>query len=150
LILIGSSLGVLAIAVALVLGSLRESIVFFNSPTDIAENKTAPGKRVRLGGLVKTGSVERGDNLQIHFKVTDGNKDIPVNYRGIVPDLFREGQGVIAEGHIEPGGTFVADTVLAKHDENYMPREVVEALKKQGHWQETAAPNPARLRQSAK
>ena len=126
LILIGSSLGVLAIAVALVLGSLRESIVFFNSPTDIAENKTAPGKRVRLGGLVKTGSVERGDNLQIHFKVTDGNKDIPVNYRGIVPDLFREGQGVIAEGHIEPGGTFVADTVLAKHDENYVPREVVE------------------------
>ena len=150
LILLGSSLGVLAIAGALVLGSLRESIVFFNSPTDIAENKTAPGKRVRLGGLVKTGSVERGDNLQIHFKVTDGNKDIPVNYRGIVPDLFREGQGVIAEGHIEPGGTFVADTVLAKHDENYMPREVVEALKKQGHWQETAAPNPARLRQSAK
>jgi len=150
LILIGSSLGVLAIAVALVLGSLRESIVFFHSPTDIAENKTAPGKRVRLGGLVKTGSVERGDNLQIHFKVTDGNKDIPVNYRGIVPDLFREGQGVIAEGHIEPGGTFIADTVLAKHDENYMPREVVETLKKQGHWQETAAPNPARLRQSAK
>jgi cytochrome c-type biogenesis protein CcmE len=150
LILIGSSLGVLAIAVALVLGSLRESIVFFNSPTDIAENKTAPGKRVRLGGLVKTGSVERGDNLQIHFKVTDGNKDIPVNYHGIVPDLFREGQGVIAEGHIEPGGTFVADTVLAKHDENYMPREVVEALKKQGHWQETAAPNRARLLQSAK
>lgn len=150
LILIGSSLGVLAIAVALVLGSLRESIVFFHSPTDIAENKTAPGKRVRLGGLVKTGSVERGDNLQIHFKVTDGNKDIPVNYRGIVPDLFREGQGVVAEGHMEPGGTFIADTVLAKHDENYMPREVVETLKKQGHWQETAAPNPARLRQSAK
>ena len=150
LILIGSSLGVLAIAVALVLSSLRESIVFFNSPTDIAESKTSPGKRVRLGGLVKTGSVERGDNLQIHFKVTDGNKDIPVDYRGIVPDLFREGQGVIAEGHVEPGGTFIADTVLAKHDENYMPREVVETLKKQGHWQETAAPSPARIRQSAK
>jgi cytochrome c-type biogenesis protein CcmE len=150
LILIGSSLGVLAIAVALVLSSLRESIVFFNSPTDIAESKTTPGKRVRLGGLVKTGSVERGDNLQIHFKVTDGNKDIPVDYRGIVPDLFREGQGVIAEGHVEPGGTFIADTVLAKHDENYMPREVVETLKKQGHWQETAAPDPARIRQSAK
>jgi cytochrome c-type biogenesis protein CcmE len=150
LILIGSSLGVLAIAVALVLSSLRESIVFFNSPTDIAESKTAPGKRVRLGGLVKMGSVERGDNLQIHFKVTDGNKDIPVNYRGIVPDLFREGQGVIAEGHIEPGGTFIADTVLAKHDENYMPREIVETLKKQGHWQETAAPSSTRVRQSAK
>jgi cytochrome c-type biogenesis protein CcmE len=150
LILIGSSLGVLAIAVALVLSSLRESIVFFNSPTDIAESKSAPGKRVRLGGLVKTGSIERGDNLQIHFKVTDGNKDIPVDYRGIVPDLFREGQGVVAEGHVDPEGTFIADTVLAKHDENYMPREVVETLKKQGHWQETAAPNPAGVRQSAK
>src|SRR5476651_277752 len=104
LILIGSSLGVLAIAVALVLTSLKESIVFFNSPTDIADNKAAPGKRVRLGGMVKMGSLERGDNLQVRFEVTDGNKDIPVSYVGIVPDLFREGQGVIA-GHVEPGGT---------------------------------------------
>ena len=143
LILIGSSLGVLAIAVALVLTSLRESIVFFNSPTDIADNKIAPGRRVRLGGMVKMGSLERGDNLQVRFEVTDGNKDIPVDYRGIVPDLFREGQGVVAEGHVESGGTFAADTVLAKHDENYMPREVVETLKKQGHWQESAAPKAA-------
>src|SRR5450631_3090903 len=143
LILIGSSLGVLAIAVALVLTSLKESIVFFNSPTDIAENKAAPGKRVRLGGMVKMGSLVRGDNLQVRFEVTDGNRDIPVSYRGIVPDLFREGQGVIAEGHVESGGTFLAETVLAKHDENYMPREVVETLKKQGHWQETAAPTKA-------
>ena len=143
LILIGSSLGVLAFAVALILTSLRESIVFFNSPTDIADNKAAPGKRVRLGGMVKMGSVARGDNMQVRFEVTDGNKDIPVDYRGIVPDLFREGQGVIAEGHIEPGGTFKAETVLAKHDENYMPREIVETLKKQGHWQETAAPPKA-------
>jgi cytochrome c-type biogenesis protein CcmE len=134
LILIGSSLGVLAFAVALVLNSLRESIVFFNSPTDIAEKKSAPGTRVRLGGMVKVGSLQRGDNLQLRFEVTDGNKDIPVSYHGIVPDLFREGQGVVAEGRIEPGGTFVADTVLAKHDENYMPREVADALKKQGHW----------------
>ena len=140
LILIGGSLGVLAFAVALILSSLRESIVFFNSPTDIADNKAAPGKRVRLGGMVKMGSLERGDNLQVRFEVTDGNKDIPVNYQGIVPDLFREGQGVIAEGHVEPGGTFLAESVLAKHDENYMPREVVETLKKQGHWQETEAP----------
>ena len=146
LILIGSSLGVLAIAVGLVLNSLRDSIVFFNSPTDIADNKAPPGKRVRLGGMVKMGSLERGDNLQIRFEVTDGNKDIPVSYHGIVPDLFREGQGVVAEGHIEPGGTFAADTVLAKHDENYMPREVVDTLKKQGHWQETAAP----VKQSAR
>ena len=146
LILIGSSLGVLAIAVALMLGALRESIVFFNSSTDIAEKKSPPGTRVRLGGMVKMGSLERGDNLSVRFEVTDGNRDIPVSYRGIVPDLFREGQGVIAEGHIEPGGTFKADTVLAKHDENYMPREVVETLKKQGHWQESAAP----VRQSAR
>ena len=150
LILIGSSLGVLAFAVALILSSLRELIVFFNSPSDIADNKAAPGKRVRLGGMVKTGSVERGDNLQVRFAVTDGNKDIPVSYQGIVPDLFREGQGVIAEGHVEPGGTFKAETVLAKHDENYMPREVVETLKKQGHWQETEAPNKVRIKESAK
>ncbi len=96
------------------------------------------------------GSLERGDDLQIRFEVTDGNKDIPVSYRGIVPDLFREGQGVIAEGHVEPGGTFKAETVLAKHDENYMPREVVETLKKQGNWQETAAPNAGRAKGSAK
>jgi cytochrome c-type biogenesis protein CcmE len=150
LILIGSSLGVLAFAVALVLSSLRDSIVFFNSPTDIADHKAAPGKRVRLGGMVKMGSLERGDNLQIRFEVTDGNKDIPVSYHGIVPDLFREGQGVIAEGHVEPGGTFTADTVLAKHDENYMPREVVDTLKKQGHWQETSAPNAANVKAAAK
>jgi len=138
LILIGSSLGVLAIAVGLVLNSLRDSIVFFNSPTDIADNKAPPGKRVRLGGMVKMGSVERGDNLQIRFEVTDGNKDIPVSYHGIVPDLFREGQGVVAEGKIGPGGTIAADTVLAKHDERYMPKEVVDALKKSGRWQEEA------------
>jgi cytochrome c-type biogenesis protein CcmE len=150
LVLIGSSLAVLAFAVALVLSSLRQSIVFFNSPTDIAENRSAPGTRVRLGGMVKVGSLERGDNLLVRFEVTDGNKDIPVSYHGIVPDLFREGQGVVTEGHIEPGGTFVADTVLAKHDEKYMPREVVETLKKQGHWQETAAPNLVSVRAGAK
>ena len=142
LILIGSSLGVLAVALALVLGSLRESIVFFNSPTDIADHKAAPGKRVRLGGMVKMGSLERGDNLQVRFEVTDGNKDVPVDYRGIVPDLFREGQGVVAEGHVEPDGLFKADTVLAKHDERYMPREVVDALKKSGRWEETSGEIP--------
>lgn len=150
LALIGSSLGVLAFAVALILGSLNDSIVFFISPSDIAENKAAPGARVRLGGLVKLGSVERGDNLQVRFEVTDGNKDIPVSYRGVVPDLFREGQGVIAEGHVEPGGTFKADTVLAKHDENYMPREVVDVLKKQGRWQEGAAKNVLPVREGAR
>jgi cytochrome c-type biogenesis protein CcmE len=139
LILIGSSLGVLAIAAVLVLSAMRDSIVFFNSPTDIAEKRIAAGSRIRVGGLVKPGTLQRGDNLQIRFDVTDGNKDIAVRYQGIVPDLFREGQGVVAEGKLEPGGTFAADTVLAKHDERYMPREVVDALKKTGRWQEGEA-----------
>ena len=136
LILIGSSLAVLAFAVALILSSLRESIVFFNSPTDIADSKAPPGKRVRLGGMVKMGSLERGDNLSVRFEVTDGNRAIAVSYQGILPDLFREGQGVIAEGTLEPGGGFKADSVLAKHDEKYMPKDVADALKKQGHWKE--------------
>jgi cytochrome c-type biogenesis protein CcmE len=136
LILIGTSLGVLGIAAALVLSALRDSIVFFNSPTDIVEKKPAAGTRMRVGGLVKPGTLQRGDNLQIRFDVTDGNKDLGVRYQGIVPDLFREGQGVVAEGKLDGAGIFVADTVLAKHDEKYMPREVVDALKKTGHWQE--------------
>lgn len=136
LILIGSSLGVLAIAAVLVLSALKDSIVFFNSPTDVAEKQIAVGSRIRVGGLVKPGTLQRGDNLQIRFEVTDGKSDIAVRYQGIVPDLFREGQGVVAEGKLEAGGIFVADTVLAKHDERYMPREVVDALKKTGRWQE--------------
>ncbi len=138
LILIGSSLGVLAFAAVLVLSALSDSIVFFNSPTDIAEKHLAAGTRIRVGGLVKPGSLERGANLQVRFEVTDGKSDIPVRYQGIVPDLFREGQGVVAEGKIENDGIFVADTVLAKHDERYMPKEVVDALKKTGRWQEGA------------
>jgi cytochrome c-type biogenesis protein CcmE len=138
LILIGASLGVLGIAVGLVLSAMRSSIVFFQSPTDVAQEHLAPGTRIRIGGLVKRGSVERGDNLRIRFEVTDGKNDVLVRYQGIVPDLFREGQGVVAEGKLEPGGTFIADTVLAKHDERYMPKEVVDALKKSGRWQENA------------
>ena len=95
-----------------------------------------PGTRMRIGGLVKPGSIERGDNLLVRFAVTDGKTDIAVRYQGIVPDLFREGQGVVAEGKLDTGGVFAADTVLAKHDERYMPREVVDALKKSGRWQE--------------
>jgi cytochrome c-type biogenesis protein CcmE len=138
LIMIGASLGVLAIAAALVLSALSSSIVFFNSPTDVAEKHIAPGTRIRIGGLVKQGSVQRGDDLRITFDVTDGKSDIAVRYQGIVPDLFREGQGVVAEGKLE-SGALVADTVLAKHDERYMPKEVVDALKKSGRWQEGAA-----------
>ena len=136
LVLIGSSLGVLAIAAALVLSALKDSIVFFNSPTDIVERHVAPGARVRLGGLVKEGSLKRGDNLNVRFELTDGNKAITVAYQGILPDLFREGQGVVAEGALDPSGVFKADTVLAKHDEKYMPKEVADALKKQGRWNE--------------
>jgi cytochrome c-type biogenesis protein CcmE len=138
LILIGSSFAVLAVAVGLVLSAMSSSIVFFQSPSDVVERHLAAGTRIRVGGLVKPGSVERGDNLRIRFEVTDGKHDIPVRYQGIVPDLFREGQGVVAEGKLDAGGTFDADTVLAKHDERYMPKEVVEALKKSGRWQEGA------------
>ncbi|MBI4273184.1 MAG: cytochrome c maturation protein CcmE [Rhizobiales bacterium] len=142
LILIGAGLGVLGLATALVLSALNESIVFFNSPTDVVEKRIAPGARIRLGGLVTPGSVARGDNLETRFAVTDGNNTIPVRYRGILPDLFREGQGIVAEGKLESGGAFIADTVLAKHDENYMPKEVADALKKQGHWKDDYTKKP--------
>jgi cytochrome c-type biogenesis protein CcmE len=136
LVLIGSSIGVLALAVGLMLYAMSGSIVFFNSPTDIAEKHIAPGSRIRLGGLVKEGSVQKGENLAVRFDVTDGNRTIGVSYRGILPDLFREGQGIVAEGVVEASGHFKADSVLAKHDEKYMPKEVADALKKQGHWKD--------------
>jgi cytochrome c-type biogenesis protein CcmE len=135
LILISSALGVMAIALALVLGALKDSIVFFNSPTDVVEKHVAPGTRIRLGGLVKPGSVVRGANLSVRFEVTDGENAIPVSYQGILPDLFREGQGVVTEGVVQPGA-FKADSVLAKHDEKYMPKEVADALKRSGHWKD--------------
>lgn len=136
LVLIGGSLGVLAVAVGLMLYGFSGSIVFFNSPTDVVEKHLAPGTRIRLGGLVESGSVQRGDNLAVRFKVTDGKSAVAVSYQGILPDLFREGQGVVTEGVVEPGGSFKADSVLAKHDERYMPKEVADALKKSGHWKE--------------
>jgi len=139
LTMIGGSLAVLALAAALVLNALRDSIVFFSTPQMVAEKHIPAGKRFRLGGLVENGSLVRGDNLAVSFKVSDGGATLPVAYKGILPDLFREGQGVVAEGKLEQGGIFVADTVLAKHDERYMPREVVDALKKAGRWQEGAA-----------
>jgi len=137
LVLIGGSIGVLGLAIGLVLNALSGSIVFFNSPSDIKEKHIAVGTRIRVGGLVKDGSVQRGDNLRIRFDVTDGKNDVAVRFQGIVPDLFREGQGVVAEGKMEPGGILDADTVLAKHDERYMPKEVVDALKKSGRWEES-------------
>ena len=135
LTLIGCALGVLGVALGLVLFAMRDSIVFFHAPADIASKGVAPGTRLRLGGLVKQGSIERGEAQRIAFEVVDTQASIRVNYQGLLPDLFREGQGVVAEGVLEPAGTFRADTVLARHDETYMPREVADALKKQGHWQ---------------
>jgi cytochrome c-type biogenesis protein CcmE len=134
LVLIGAGLSVLGLAAGLVLFALKDSIVFFNSPTDVVEKHVAPGSRIRLGGLVKPGTLVRGDNLLVRFEVTDGNTSVPVSYTGILPDLFREGQGVVTEGALDGAGRFKADNVLAKHDETYMPKEVADALKKQGHW----------------
>src|SRR6202140_419927 len=134
--MIAGGVGVLAVAVLLVLFAMKDSIVFFNSPTDVVEKHIAPGARIRLGGLVAPGSVTRGDALAVRFDVTDGNRAIAVAYQGILPDLFREGQGIVAEGVLDSQGVFKADTVLAKHDETYMPKEVADALKKQGHWKD--------------
>jgi cytochrome c-type biogenesis protein CcmE len=138
LALIGTGLGVLALAAVLVLTALKDSIVFFNSPTDVVEKQIKPGTRIRVGGLVQPGSLARND-LNARFEITDGNTAIKVSYTGILPDLFREGQGVIAEGTLIDGPAFRADTVLAKHDETYMPKEVADALKKQGHWKDDYA-----------
>lgn len=126
----------LVAAVALMLTAFQDNIVFFHSPSDIAENRAEVGRRLRLGGLVEQGSVGReADGLTITFRVTDGAASVPVRYKGFLPDLFREGQGVVAEGALDGARVFVADEVLAKHDENYMPPEVAEALKKAGTWQ---------------
>jgi cytochrome c-type biogenesis protein CcmE len=133
-VLIGTCLGVLAVAVGLVLVAMRDSIVFFYSPTEVTEKHLGTGERFRLGGLVEQGSVKRGEGATISFVVTDMKSTLPVTYTGVLPDLFREGQGVVAEGVLEPGGVFKADSVLAKHDENYMPPEVAKKLKEQGVW----------------
>jgi cytochrome c-type biogenesis protein CcmE len=129
---------VLAVASLLVLFALRDSIVFFHTPSDVAEKGIAPGQRFRLGGLVATGSVRRGSGTVVEFVVTDTHKTITVRYTGVLPDLFREEQGVVAEGKLNSEGVFLADSVLAKHDETYMPPEVAKALKERGVWQESA------------
>ncbi|MGL4488949.1 MAG: cytochrome c maturation protein CcmE, partial [Rhizobiaceae bacterium] len=129
LAVITSGLGVLGLAAGLVLFALRQEIVFFRTPSDLVEKPVAEGVRLRLGGLVEKGSVVRGQGTEVSFVVTDTIKTIKVNYEGILPDLFREGQGVVTEGLIEADGSFKADNVLAKHDENYMPKEVSDSLK---------------------
>jgi len=129
-------LGMLGIASALVLFAFNDNLVFFMSPSDLATKGAPETRRLRLGGLVEAGSVAReADGRTIDFRVTDGNSAVPVIFGGVLPDLFREGQGVVVEGTLGKNGVFKADTVLAKHDERYMPPEVAEALKKSGHWQ---------------
>ena len=114
--------------------SLQQNLLYFQSPSDLAMQPIPPGRQFRLGGLVKPGTVARiGDGLATRFVVTDGPKEITVEYVGILPDLFREGQGIVAQGHLAGDGVFVASEVLAKHDENYMPPEVADALEQSGH-----------------
>jgi cytochrome c-type biogenesis protein CcmE len=124
----------LAIAVGLVLFALRDSIVFFYGPTEMAEKAPPRGTRLRIGGLVKSGSLTHHGSSSVVFAVTDLKHDIKVSYTGLLPDLFREGQGVVAEGTVEGPDLFHADTVLAKHDERYMPKDVADKLKQQGTW----------------
>lgn len=134
-VLIG--LALLGSAAGLVLYAVSDNLVFFYSPSDLQTKQVPEGRAFRLGGLVEAGSMTKdSDGVTILFRVTDGAHVIPVAYRGILPDLFREGQGVVAQGMLDGNGVFVASEVLAKHDENYMPREVVDALKASGHWHE--------------
>ena len=124
----------LGVAVTLVLSAFQSNLVFFFTPTEVSENKAPRDRAFRLGGLVEAGSVAREkDGLTVRFKVTDTARTIPVMYTGILPDLFREGKGVVAQGKLGADGTFQAREVLAKHDENYMPPEAAEALRKAGH-----------------
>ena len=125
-------LAVLGLAAGLVLYALSDTITFFHTPSDLAETGVKPGQRIRLGGMVEDGSVKKGPGTLTSFTVTDQLGSITVSYNGILPDLFREGQGVVTEGKLQEDGTFVADTVLAKNDENYMPRELAESLKEKG------------------
>ncbi|MCL5777283.1 cytochrome c maturation protein CcmE [Limibaculum sp. FT325] len=125
----------LAGAAGLVSFAFRDTIVFFFSPTELMAEGRSPDQLLRVGGLVAEGSLRRGEGETVSFDVTDGNGTLTVAYTGVLPDLFREGQGVVAEGYLR-GGRFEAVEVLAKHDENYMPKEVADALKEQGHWQD--------------
>ncbi len=134
LTLIAGAMAVLGLAAGLMLFALRDNIVFFYTPSELAKKEVASGARLRIGGLVKEGSVVK-NGQDVSFTVTDQTSDLAVSYTGLLPDLFREGQGVVVDGVLQAGGAFRADSVLAKHDERYMPRDVADALKKQGVWQ---------------
>src|SRR5436309_12048748 len=138
LITLLAALLALGTATALVLAAFNDNLVFFYSPSDLAEKAVGPERRIRIGGLVETNSlIKQADGHAVAFRVTDGKTELRVVYDGILPDLFREGQGVVAEGKLGRDGVFVASNVLAKHDEKYMPPEVAEALKKSGRWQDS-------------
>lgn len=137
LAVIAGGMSFIIAAVLLVMFAFGQSVAYFYMPADLEKTAVGPGTRIRLGGLVEEGSVVRGEGSTVKFSVTDGTATVPVTYVGILPDLFREGQGVVTEGRFEAGSTvFNADSVLAKHDENYMPKEVADRLKKDGVWQE--------------
>ena len=138
MVLIGVAIGFVGLAVSFVTIAFNDTVVFFFSPTELAEKSVEPDRRIRVGGLVEDGSVVKGgDNGEVSFRVTDGTTSLTIHYVGILPDLFREGQGIVAQGRLI-NATFEADEVLAKHDETYLPPEVAEALKQQGHWKEGA------------
>jgi cytochrome c-type biogenesis protein CcmE len=140
LALVLGGLGLLGAAVALILAALNQNIVYFYAPADLAAHPAAEGRRIRLGGLVMEGSIKREADNFVDFAVTDRKAEVKVRYQGVLPDLFAEGRGVVAEGHMGSGGRFVADEILAKHDERYMPREVADALKRAGEWRPQDAP----------
>ncbi len=130
-VLIGLGLVALAVAAVLVLNAFQSNLVFFFTPTQVANGEVPQGRSFRIGGMVESGSLTReGDGLTVHFIVTDMAKRVPVSFKGILPDLFKEGKGAVAQGQLGADGTFIASEVLAKHDENYMPPEVAEALAK--------------------
>jgi cytochrome c-type biogenesis protein CcmE len=139
LVIVLCGLAALGGATAMVLAAFRDNLVFFYSPSELAARPAIADGLIRIGGLVETQSLAHEDGSHVAFRVTDGKTDIAVSYDGMLPDLFREGQGVVAEGRLT-NGVFVASTVLAKHDEKYMPPEVAAALKKSGHWQEGGDP----------
>ena len=135
LVLIGAAMGVIGAAMALVLFALRDNVVFFYSPTELVQKAIKPGTSLRIGGLVKKDTVVKTADQKVTFVVTDLKEEVTVTYEGQLPDLFREGQGVVIEGALAAPGQFRATTVLAKHDETYMPRDVADKLKQQGMWQ---------------
>jgi cytochrome c-type biogenesis protein CcmE len=136
LTIIMASLTLAACAAGLILYAISDTLVYFYTPSEVSERHVAPGTRLRLGGLVETGSIAKGAGTETSFVVTDGTGSMKVRFTGQLPDLFREGQGVVAEGAQGADGVFLADTVLAKHDETYMPKDVADKLKEKGYWQD--------------